>query len=135
MRALVPIATCDHCEENIPVETGSIRVTFTLPNGVTDEYVGENCDSCADDLDNVVTEALREHLKLEKTRTPKGKARPTAVANAPTGDQAFRTCPVCNFVSKTRGALSQHLRHAHDTSLKEQGMSLQGGPGKKKRKS
>jgi len=148
VRAIIPIAKCDHCKDDVPVDTVTQTVTLVLDDGITYTYTGENCSGCSDYLSEQLRGILDEYLGLESpqaTPTPpksKQSVAGTVGAQALTGvvtpppslpnvgavePEAVRTCPVCGFVSKTRSSLGMHLRKIHDTNLTEQGMSLVGG--------
>ena len=150
MRAIIPIAKCDHCQDDIPVDTVTQNVTLVLDDGQTYVYTGENCSGCSEYLSEQLRTLLDEYLALESKRatpkTPKAKQSvagtvgtqaltgvvpaPPSLPNIPAthlGDEKDRTCPVCGFVSKNRSALGMHLRKIHDTNLTEQGMSYTSG--------
>lgn len=139
MRMMIPVVRCDHCENDMSPEVKSAIVELTLPGQKPTRYSGENCDDCRDKFAQAVTELLSEYLRSESKKLPSVVTSQTGKKSGPSSAEErlagrdgspveARTCPICRAegketVSVTRAALGQHLRHIHDTTPSELGMS------------
>ena len=121
MKEVTIVAYCDGMEHEGERRRSSIERVVAVDNGrpVTLDL----CDQC----DVLVETMLR---LMENGSTVKGKAKKTAAPAAarPRGGQALPTsiplegphiCPECQFESKSRGALGQHLSVKHNKGFRD----------------
>jgi len=130
MRKLVPVVTCDHCDESIDILSKSDAISVTV-NGERREFIFDLCEEGQHLLEAQVLGVLESFSVVVPTVEKLSKKTYTGVNSNNMTDlpPKFRTCSECGMVCRTRNALGAHARRMHDLRLAQVGIPYRGGRG------
>lgn len=108
MKELTVTIWCDGHDERVPAIRQDVDVMIDGQRTLVDV-----CAECERVIEAAKTLAARGTPPVPPKRGPSG-GRP-----AKEGPGVNTTCPICGFVSSTRGALGQHLAFKHQSSIRK----------------